>query len=105
VRAEPIAQHLDCALAGVGSASNDDGLNSQSTFETVSWAMVQTPRSSSLVGNLNSRRRVYFTQRRHPGSSCLDLLWFFLNRTLQGATKRTQHERPIGGVILALHAI
>jgi hypothetical protein len=57
-------------------------LNSQSTIETVSWAMVQTPRSSSLVRNLNSRRRVYFTQRRHPGSSFLDLLWFFLNWTL-----------------------
>jgi hypothetical protein len=34
---------------------------------------------SSLVENLNSRRRNYFTLRRHPGGSYLDLLQFFLN--------------------------
>jgi len=41
--------------------------------------MVQTPRSSSLVENLNSRLRTYFTLRRHLGSSYLSLLQFFLN--------------------------
>ncbi len=41
--------------------------------------MTPTPRSSSLVENLNSRLRNYFTLRRHLGSPYLDLLWFFLN--------------------------
>jgi hypothetical protein len=31
--------------------------------------MAQTPRSSSLVENLNSRLRTYFTLRRHLGNS------------------------------------
>jgi hypothetical protein len=48
-------------------------------FVAVSQAMVQTPRSSSLVENLNSRLRNYFTLRRHLGSSYLGLLQFFLN--------------------------
>ena len=41
--------------------------------------MTQTPRSSSLVENLNSRLRNYFTLRRHLGNSYLDLLQFYLN--------------------------
>ena len=45
----------------------------------VSQAMARTPRSSSLVENLNSRLRNYFTLRRHLGSPYLDLLRFFLN--------------------------
>ncbi len=48
-------------------------------FDAVSRAMAQTPRSSSLVENLNSRLRTYFTLRRHLGGSYLDLLQFFLN--------------------------
>jgi hypothetical protein len=47
--------------------------------DAVSQAMAQTPRSSSLVENLNSRLRNYFTLRRHLGGSYLDLLQFFLN--------------------------
>ena len=45
----------------------------------VSRIMARTPRSSSLVENLNSRLRNYFTLRRHLGSPYLDLLRFFLN--------------------------
>jgi hypothetical protein len=41
--------------------------------------MEHTPRNSSLVENLNSQLRNYFTLRRHPGTSYLDLLRFFLN--------------------------
>ena len=37
------------------------------------------PCSSSLVENLNSRLRTYFTLRRHLGNSYLDLLRLFLN--------------------------
>jgi hypothetical protein len=48
-------------------------------FVAVKQAMAQTPRSSSLVENLNSRLRNYFTLRRHLGGSYLDLLRFFLN--------------------------
>ena len=48
-------------------------------FAAVSRAMADTPRSSSLVKNLNSRLRTYFTLRRHLGGSYLDLLRFFLN--------------------------
>jgi hypothetical protein len=48
-------------------------------FDVVSQAMAQTPRSSSLVENLNSRLRNYFTLRRHLGNSYLDLLQFYLN--------------------------
>jgi len=48
-------------------------------FEAVSRIMAQTPRSSSLVENLNSRLRTYFTLRRHLGGPYLSLLQFFLN--------------------------
>jgi len=48
-------------------------------FDAVSHAMADTPRSSSLVENLNSRLRTCFTLRRHLGGSYLDLLRFFLN--------------------------
>ena len=48
-------------------------------FAAVSRAMTDTPRSSSLVENLNSRLRTYSTLRRHLGGSYLDLLRFFLN--------------------------
>ena len=48
-------------------------------FDAVTQAMAQTPRSSALVENLNSRLRNYFTLRRQLGGSYLDLLQFFLN--------------------------
>jgi len=48
-------------------------------FVAVNRAMAHTPRSSSLVENLNSRLRTYFTLCRHLGGSYLDLLRFFLN--------------------------
>ena len=41
-------------------------------FDAVRRAMADTPRSSSLVENLNSRPRTYFTLRRHLGGSYLD---------------------------------
>ena len=48
-------------------------------FDAVALAMTQTPRSSALVENLNSRLRNYFTLRRQLGGSYLELLQFFLN--------------------------
>jgi hypothetical protein len=53
-------------------------------------AMAQTPRSSSLVENLNSRLRNYFTLRRHLGDSYLSLLQFFLNRRCFMRSRRTE---------------
>ena len=55
------------------------GRKFQALFMAVRRAMADTPRSSSLVENLNSRLRTYFTLRRHLGGSYLDLLRFFLN--------------------------
>jgi len=48
-------------------------------FEAVMQAMAKTPRCSSMVENLNSRLRNYFTLRRQLGGQYLELLKFFLN--------------------------
>ena len=48
-------------------------------LEAVGEAMATTPRTSSLVENLNSRLRNYFFLRKRLGSGYLDLLRFFLN--------------------------
>lgn len=48
-------------------------------FEAVMPAMAQTPRCSSMVENLNSRLRNYFTLRRQLAGQYLELLKFFLN--------------------------
>ncbi|MGS0755527.1 hypothetical protein ACVBEH_13070 [Roseateles sp. GG27B] len=45
----------------------------------VTQALEQIPRCSSLVENLNSRLRTYFTLRRQVGNTYLGLLQFFLN--------------------------
>ena len=63
------------------------GCKFHTLFDAVSQAMAQTPRSSSLVENLNSRLRNYFTLRRHRGNSYLSLLRFFLNH------RRFMHSR------------
>jgi hypothetical protein len=55
------------------------GAKFHALFAAVSRAMADTPRSSSLVENLNSRLRTYFTLRRHLGGAYLELLRFFLN--------------------------
>src|SRR4051794_33718106 len=65
-------------------------------FDAVRRAMVDTPRSSSLIENLNSRLRTYFTLRRHLGGSYLDLLRFFLNhrRFLRSRHAERQSKSP-----------
>jgi len=65
-------------------------------FAAVSRAMADTPRSSSLVENLNSRLRTYFTLRRHLGGAYLDLLRFFLNhrRFLRSRHAERQGKSP-----------
>ncbi|PZD70529.1 hypothetical protein C1752_10958 [Acaryochloris thomasi RCC1774] len=47
--------------------------------QAIQNAMKQTPRASSLVENLNSRLRNYFSLRKHLGTSYLGLLQFFIN--------------------------
>jgi hypothetical protein len=59
-------------------------------FDAVSRAMAQTPRSSSLVENLNSRLRNYFTFRRHLGGLYLGLLRFFLNHRRFTRSRRAE---------------
>ena len=55
------------------------GHKCHAVFEAVLQAMAQTPRCSSMVENLNSRLRNYFTLRRQLGGEYLSLLQFFLN--------------------------
>jgi hypothetical protein len=62
-------------------------------FKAVRRAMADTPRSSALVENLNSRLRTYFTLRRLLGGSYLDLLRFFLNH---GRFVRSRHAERQG---------
>jgi len=62
-------------------------------LDAVRRAMAQTPRSSSLVENLNSRLRTYFTLRRHLGGSYLDLLRCFLNHPLRANDNETSSPR------------
>ena len=62
-------------------------------FEAVTQAMKETPRSSSMVENLNSRLRNYFFLRKQLGPEYLDLLRFFLNhRTFM----RSEHLQRVG---------
>ena len=58
--------------------------------------MADTPRSSALVEDLNSRLRTSFTLRRHLGGSYLDLLRFFLNhrRFLRSRRAERQGKSP-----------
>src|SRR5215213_8088882 len=60
----------------LGYVVRPNGAVHQWRIDAVRRAMADTPRSSSLVENLNSRLRTYFTLRRHLGGSYLDLLRF-----------------------------
>jgi hypothetical protein len=53
-------------------------------------AMDDTPRSSSMVENLNSRLRRYFFLRRHLGDAYLSLLQFFLNHRVFMRSRRAE---------------
>jgi hypothetical protein len=54
--------------------------------------MQHTPRSSSLVKNLNSLLRIYFTLRRHLGTPYLHLLCFFMNHRRFIRSRRAEHQ-------------
>ena len=72
------------------------GVKFHALVAAVSRAMADTPRSSSLVENLNSRLRSYFTLRRHLGGLYLDLLRLFLNhrRVLRSRHAERQGKSP-----------
>ena len=53
-------------------------------------AMDDTPRSSSMVANLNSRLRRNFFLRRHLGDAYLSLLQFFLNHRVFMRSRRAE---------------
>ena len=55
------------------------GLATDSGIRKTRNQLAETPRCSSMVGNLNSRLRNYFTLRRQLGGEYLRLLQFFLN--------------------------
>jgi hypothetical protein len=88
------------------------GAKFHAVFEAVEQALAQTPRCSSMVENLNSRLRNYFTLRRQLGGEYLSLLQFFLNhRTflrsrvperMDKSPKQlmTNHEHPHGLTLL-----
>ncbi len=65
-------------------------------FDAVNRAMADTPRSSSLVENLNSRLRSYLTLRGRFDGSHLDLPRFFLNhrRFLRSRHAKRQGKSP-----------
>ncbi|MGI4943866.1 MAG: hypothetical protein ACRYHQ_25435 [Janthinobacterium lividum] len=72
------------------------GARFHALFAAVGRVMADTPRCSSLVENLNSRLRTYFTLRRHLGGSYLELLRFFLNhrRFLRSRHAERQGKSP-----------
>jgi hypothetical protein len=58
--------------------------------EAIDGLIAGTVRASSLVENLNSRLRNYFTLRRHLGSDYLSLLQFFLNHRVLERSDRAE---------------
>ncbi len=75
-----------------------NGLQSQlgsrfhAVIAAVARAMEHTPRSSSLVENINSRLRPHFTLRRHLGAPYLDLLRFFFNHRRFMRSRRAERK-------------
>ena len=92
-----VSIEFDVPLADVQSVANLRGLSTQTRWEEYAvlrnrlktkFHLVETAvdeilnsivRASSLVENLNSRLRNYFTLRRHLGNDYLEILRFFLN--------------------------
>jgi hypothetical protein len=77
---------------GWGRLRSQLGRQFHTVFAAVTQVMDHTPRSSSLVENLNSRLRNYFTLRRHLGTPYLDLLRFFLNHRCFMRSRRFERQ-------------
>lgn len=94
---EEVAVEFEVPLTAVQGVANLRGLPAQERWEeyaalrnllktkfhlieaAVEEILASTVRASSLVENLNSRLRNYFTLRRHLGNDYLEILRFFLN--------------------------
>jgi hypothetical protein len=72
--------------------SPQTGVKFHVLFDAVRLALTQTPRSSSLVQNLNLRLRNHFTLRRHLSGSYLSLLQFFLNHRCFMRSQRAERK-------------
>ncbi|MGK7923407.1 MAG: hypothetical protein AB4080_25750 [Trichodesmium sp.] len=87
----PIARKINKSadLSPIKVASIDEIFHCNHPILTgIEEALESTPRTSSLVENLNSRLRNYFHLRKHLGSDYLELLQFFLNhRTFMESRK------------------
>ncbi|HKM70989.1 MAG TPA: hypothetical protein VJX94_13215 [Stellaceae bacterium] len=77
-------------MAGWNRLRSKPGGKFHAVFDAVSRVMADTPRSSSLLENLHSRLRTYFTLRRHLGGSYPDLLPFFLNHRCFMRSRRAE---------------
>ena len=66
------------------------GVGFRDLIAEVRAALDDTPRSSSMVENLNSRLRRYFFLRRHLGDAYLSLLQFFLNHRVFMRSRRVE---------------
>jgi hypothetical protein len=77
---------------GWGRLRSKLGGQFHAVFAAVAQVMQSTPRSSSMVENLNSRLRNYFTLRRHLGNPYLDLLRFFLNHRRFVRSRRAERK-------------
>jgi hypothetical protein len=77
---------------GWGRLRSRLGRQFHAVFAAVAQVMQHTPRSSSLVENLNSRLRNYFTLRRHLGNPYLGLLRYFLNHRRFVRSRRAERE-------------
>ena len=77
---------------GWGRLRSKLGGQFHAVFAAVAQVMERMPRSSSLVENLNSRLRNYFTLRRHLGNPYLELLRFFLNHRRFVRSRRVERQ-------------
>ena len=65
---------------------------SHAACQAIDALAAETVRASSLVENLNSRLRTYFSLRRHLGADYLDLLRFYLNHRVLERSERPERQ-------------
>ncbi|MFB0525288.1 MAG: hypothetical protein ACETVZ_07080 [Phycisphaerae bacterium] len=87
-------QSLDKNLPGYWQKQAQLRKNLPDKFDRIQTAirevLLETPRASSIVENLNSRLRNYFFLQRHIGDDYLHLLRFFLNHRQIGRSDRPE---------------
>ncbi|MBW8829429.1 MAG: hypothetical protein JF606_08370 [Burkholderiales bacterium] len=86
--AAPQEANLDGLLAALERSARPPGPQVRGPRRRRARGMEGTPRSSSMLENLNSRLRRYFFLRRHLGNAYLSLLQFFLNHRVFMRSRR-----------------